>query len=831
MVVNIVDRVLRNAENHEEFSMNTTNMDGQSQDAVHSSAQETKILFLDEITSQPVGGKAKGLAELKRLGLQVPEAFVITGIEPGDPLPKSLKAAYERLGAGRVAVRSSALGEDGPHSSFAGQYETILNVDGMDALRAAIAACLQSLKNQRAGAYRDHQHEDVTSAMSVVVQQMIQPKSAGVLFTADPVSARRDRWIIDAVVGLGEALVSGEVTPDHIELDLAGKIRKHEIVGEEPILSADDVGELFRHARDAEAKLGQPLDMEWAFDEEGALHWLQARPITTLPADLNELDTPIGPRDVLTTGNISEMMPGAVCPLTVDVTFGSIDYGLQKMQIEVGARKSISEQPISFAQFYGHLFLNLTGNAAAAPYVLGMSAEEVGINICGHVVPELKAPPMRNIFRRLYGGFLFFRYQLRSDPIIEDFDPRLKAFTIEPMGKPKDMIRQIDELLPWTFEAEEVHLRSSTTSAVAGGILQGIITRGNQPNTEQMSEISRLLAGAKGVESALMVEELDAVVDAIHAYPEADREFGDASPEKALAWLASKAGDITEQFRSFLERHGHRSYRETCLREKDWAEDPIPLIKSMQATLRGRSVNGPRASKPVNAIDLQKVGFFVRWLLPKVHNAIRRRERTKSMIAKVTSIFGRAYRHLGRLLEAESLLPDSDLVFFFTHKELLRFVEDPDPSLTEQALQRRRALDYQNRLRMPALCVGKPEPVEPEPVSMSENTLIGRPVSSGRVTAPCRVAHTPEEAASLQPGEILIAPITDVGWTPYFSLISGLATDVGSSVSHGAVVAREYGLPAVVNLKVGTQRFQTGDIVCLDGDRGELSWVGPPETV
>jgi phosphoenolpyruvate synthase/pyruvate phosphate dikinase len=177
---------------------------------------------------------------------------------------------------------------------------------------------------------------------------------------------------------------------------------------------------------------------------------------------------------------------------------------------------------------------------------------------------------------------------------------------------------------------------------------------------------------------------------------------------------------------------------------------------------------------------------------------------------------------------ADGHLADEDLVFFFRHKELLAFVADPSPKFAQKALQRRRALHYQNRLSMPLISVGKPEPIEPEPVSMDENTLVGRPVSSGRVTAPCRVAHTPEEAASLQPGEILIAPITDIGWTPYFSLIAGLATDVGSSVSHGAVIAREYGLPAVVNLRVGTKRFQTGDIVCLDGDLGELSWVEPP---
>ncbi len=791
--------------------------------------RDVQILFLEEITDQLVGGKATGLAELLRLGFEVPAAFVLTGVQPGDPLPAGLEESYQRLGGGRVAVRSSAMGEDGEESSFAGQYETVLNVEGIASVRDAIVRCLQSLQNQRAVAYRDHQHEETALEMSVVVQRMIRPRCAGVCFTADPVSGRRDRLVIDAVAGLGEDLVSGAVTSDHFELDLTGAVRKQEVVGSAPVLAADEVDELTRQARNAEAKFGQPLDLEWALDEAGDLYWLQARPITTLPSDLNELDTLMDPADVITTGNISEMMPGAVCPLTVDITFESIDYAFQQMQVEMGGRKEHSDHPVGFAQFYGHLFINLTGNLVAAPYVLGMSAEEVGINYCGHIVPGLKSLPPKNILRRLYGALLFLRYQWRADDLIEEFDQRLKNFRIETLSKPQAMMREIDAALPWSHEVEDVHVRSSTTSAFVGGVLQGVITKGKQPSTEQMGEISRLLAGAQGVESALMVEELDAVVDAIYAHPDAGDEFQNVSPEKALSWLASRgSGEACASFRNFLARHGHRAYRETCVREQDWSENPVPLIKSMQATLQARVVG--RASKPEGSepVDPRKYGSFVRWLLPKAHNGIRRRERTKSMVALVTSILGRAYRHLGRLLVADGHLADEDLVFFFRHKELLAFVADPSPEFAQKAEQRRRALQYQNRLSMPLISVGKPEPIEPEPVSMDENTLVGRPVSSGRVTAPCRVAHTPEEAASLQPGEILIAPITDIGWTPYFSLIAGLATDVGSSVSHGAVIAREYGLPAVVNLRVGTKRFQTGDIVCLDGDLGELSWVGPP---
>jgi len=170
----------------------------------------------------------------------------------------------------------------------------------------------------------------------------------------------------------------------------------------------------------------------------------------------------------------------------------------------------------------------------------------------------------------------------------------------------------------------------------------------------------------------------------------------------------------------------------------------------------------------------------------------------------------------------EGLLPDPDAVFFLTHQEL-GLLLGGHRELAELAVSRRRVIDFQMPLHFPQIFRQRPEPIGLESSETEHGTLVGKPVSRGVVTGRARVAETLEEAASLQAGEILIAPITDVGWTPYFSLIAGLATDVGSAVSHGAVVAREYGLPAVVNLGIATSRFQTGDLVTLDGDHGTLA--------
>jgi pyruvate,water dikinase len=170
----------------------------------------------------------------------------------------------------------------------------------------------------------------------------------------------------------------------------------------------------------------------------------------------------------------------------------------------------------------------------------------------------------------------------------------------------------------------------------------------------------------------------------------------------------------------------------------------------------------------------------------------------------------------------EGRLADEDAVFFLTHQELGELLRGRR-ELAQIAVSRRQVIDYQMPLHFPEVFSNRPEPLRLQPIEGKDGALAGKPVSRGAVTGRARVVETLEEAAQLQAGEILIAPITDVGWTPYFSLIAGLATDVGSAVSHGAVVAREYGLPAVVNLRVATSRFQTGDLVTLDGDRGTLT--------
>src|SRR5690606_6924152 len=200
-------------------------------------------------------------------------------------------------------------------------------VEGMEALCKAIDQCLASVKNARASAYRDQKTGLSSVPMSIVVQEMVSARCAGVLFTADPVSNRRDHMVIDAVLGNGEKLVSGEVTPDHYVYDRSKKkLVAKELSGEKSILNPDNFKQLVKDAEKAEQIAGEPLDMEWAIDRDGDVCWLQARPITTLASDLNELDSPlIAPDHIFTKCNVAGALPGALCPLTHSITARALD--------------------------------------------------------------------------------------------------------------------------------------------------------------------------------------------------------------------------------------------------------------------------------------------------------------------------------------------------------------------------------------------------------------------------------------------------------------------------------------------------------------------------
>jgi len=778
-----------------------------------------RCIPLEAVIDEAVGGKAEGLVRLLRYGFEVPPAFVIRGASE-TTLPPDLAEQYRRIGAGKVAVRSSATGEDSEEASFAGQYETVLDVEGLDALVAAIRDCVRSLTNARARAYRNEKLSQSYVQMNIVVQQMVAARSAGVVFTANPMNARRDQVVIDAVKGLGEALVSGRATPDHWVLRRDGTMIDSDVREEAPVLTDSECTMLLEGSLRAEACFGAPVDMEWAFDQEGRLRWLQARPITQLPADPNELDTTPDPSHVYTWANIGEMMPGAVTPLTYSVTGRGIDIGMQHAYRRSGVNVPPGDGIRYVGMYFGHLFINLTTLSEIAVDVAGSTKKQMCMALCGRDIEEIPEPEPASKLKRVFNGTRYFYQLLGAATHRRQMDALVGRLSLPKTGSAQSLYQVIDQNLPQMWKAYELHLLSSSSSGALSPILLEILAKGEEPTQEHHAEVAEMLAGAKNVESADIAEGADRIVDLLLDNPEAESAFASVDPRSALQWLRSPAsGEAGLELERYLRRHGHRAVRELELRQKGWSADPVPLVTSLQSGFRAKRVHGAQRRPTATAPPANHP--ILRRLLPIAHAAIRCREHTKSGLVAVTTEFKRAYRALGAAMVAEGLLPDEDAIFFLTHAELGERLRGR-AELADLAVSRRQVIDYQMPLHFPQVFRDRPEPLRLRAVEGEDGALVGRPVSRGAVTGRARVVATLDEAAALEAGEILIAPITDVGWTPYFSLIAGLATDVGSAVSHGAVVAREYGLPAVVNLRVATSRFRTGDLVTLDGNRGTL---------
>ncbi|MBP7736457.1 MAG: hypothetical protein KA369_10835 [Spirochaetes bacterium] len=790
---------------------------------------------LRDAGTEPAGGKARGLARLAGLGLPIPDGFVLIDAAPGH-FPEGLEKALEELGDGAVAVRSSAMDEDSASASFAGQYHTILGVQGKKAAREAILSCLASAAQESVTAYRDHQANGGASQMAVVVQKMVDARASGVIFTADPVTGRRDILILDAVAGLGENLVGGTSHPDRYRLSKSGAVIQNRPAGPTEVLSQTEIDSIRSSALEAERGFGFPLDMEWAIDRSGALYWLQARPVTRLPADPGSWDILQSPNDHYTRGNLGECTPGAVTPLSASTIWRAFDLGMQVMQVRCGAMKAMSPHFEIMGFRLGQVLINLTRIARTATSVLGADPDRIAIAITGRPVPGLDPGIKKHFLFRLYHTLKYTAYGLSGKARHRSLEERVKKFFIEKHDDPLAQWSAIDARLDDLWDTFDDHLVTSFIPATVEPIVMEVLKRQGMTLAEATARLSAMLVDESDhdVESADIAQGIDRVTSALMGHSDLRSRFVDCETEKALQWLAgADSAEGGRLFQDYLARHGHRAYRELELRQPEWRADPLPLVRSLQAACRARLRKTADRQREGYTDNNQPPSYLLRRLVRIIQSGVRRRERTKSLLISIVAGFKDAYRHLGERLAVNGRLPDGDAVFFLFHDELGKFCRN-EGSYANLAVERRAAWPAQMQVELPEACHGFPEPLSPEDKSEApadgNGALQGTPVCRGRVRGRARVAHTPDEAASIQAGEILIASALDVAWTPYFPIIAGLATEVGSIVSHGAVVAREYGIPAVAGLPNATRIFKTGDYVVLDGDRGTLEPDADPES-
>jgi pyruvate,water dikinase len=802
---------------------------------------------------QLVGGKGLSLGLLAAAGLPVPEGFCITTAafrkangSVNAALEESLVASYRSLGGGLVAVRSSATAEDGAVTSFAGQQETILGVDGEAALKEAVERCWASLHTERAKAYRQKQGvDDGGLAMAVVVQRLIHAEVAGVLFTHDPHDPTGERMLVEASWGLGEAVVSGRVTPDSFQIDRAsGAVRERRLgvknlritaAGEEQVateqqsqfcLDEAQLAKLAELGRKVENYYGEPRDVEWAY-ADGRFWLLQARPITTVGAaerervrreEIEKLRKIADPKGtVWSRCNLIEVLPEPT-PMTWAVIHallsGSGGSGLMYRDFGFTPDPALEKLTV-YDLIGGRPYCNLSREPR-----LQSAKPLFGYNFALYKQQPLLALDPKPDTSRMLGSFFgkivrmpgivwhlirtTRRIQKGSRTFAEEFrNSIVPAFLAEVEKAESDDLSRLDP--PALRERFEFWVRRTLVEFARHSLKPTLFAQFALQVLEQ--QLKKPLGQERTCEALT------------------DLSAGAApDPETDLPRAIREAATGVMSHAEFMRRFGHRGSNEMELAQPRWNEDSAALDRLLDAThpVRETPTAGPTplekwerlsAEAKLNSIVAKAMAGHVE----RLHVHLGLREMAKHHLM-------RGYAQIRRtLVELDRRFNLNGGIFFLTPEELPALIAGNDFA---------RTIDQRRKYRSTALSLEIPPVLfsddletigRPQPAPSGAAQLHGIALSAGVAEGPALVLTEPSAAPASSDAYILVCPSTDPAWVPLFVGAKGLVMESGGSLSHGAIVAREFGLPAVGGLPGVLRQIKTGQRLRIDGGRGVVT--------
>ena len=801
-------------------------------------------------------------------------------------IPESVAAsiihAYRLLGENApipVAVRSSATAEDLSFASFAGQQDTYLNVIGTEALLDAVQRCWASLWTDRAVSYRASLGLDQRRVrLAVVVQRMVEAEVAGVLFTANPVTGKRRQAVIDANPGLGEAVVSGVTNPDHFVVNtVSGEIVERRLgdkrvvirgsaeggtirteagtKSDEACLSDAQIRALAQLGARVEAHYGAPQDIEWAIDAAGKLWLTQSRPITTLyPLPANAPDN----NDELRVYFSLNVFQGVFQPLTpmgiaAFRLFGSAIAGLFDLAprepligpgilVEAGSRLFLDVTAALRTKIGRRLLIAAAGFAEARSSVLFQQ-------LTTDVRLSLKPTPRWRMIRA-FGSFAvktraplhIVQALLKPSSAVGRMQRAragLEALRVaEPESSgasPAERLQILEQFIPSRIEPlfrtlPPILVSGLGSLGLASRLLKGIAS------AEELQIALRALPHNPTTEMDL---ELWALSRRVAADAQAARHISDTPPEQlAQEYRAGSLPPALQQgLADFLYHYGHRGVAEIDVGLPRWRENPTHILGVLANYLQLQDAalapdaqfrRGEQEATAMVAALTQRAmrksrlrGLLVAFFLKRVRALVGLREMPKFCLILLLAYIREVLQSIGKeLCEAERLENGED-IFFLTLQEAHMALAGED---MRDLVRERRAIyerELQRRHVPRVLLSDGTEPTPATDSAGSQRMLRGTPASPGCITGRARVILNPT-GAYLEPGEILVAPSTDPGWTPLFLTAGGLVMEMGGAISHGAVVAREYGIPAVVGVPGATERITTGQRITVDGAAGTV---------
>jgi phosphohistidine swiveling domain-containing protein len=781
-------------------------------------------------------------------------------------IAEAVEAARADLGADAVAVRSSATAEDLAGASFAGQQDTYLDIRGAAAVRAAVVDCWASLWTARAMAYRRRQGiaPDAVS-LAVVVQAMVEAESSGVMFTANPANGRRDQVAVSAAWGLGESVVGGTVSPDDLVLDKATGAVLSRLVADKTEMTVstgagaatrpvpverrraavlDDAAaaELARLGARIEEHYGTPQDIEWA-RAGGRTYVVQSRPITALPEPVADPPTawPVPDRGgFYFRASIVEQMPDPLTPLFADLIEPSVTGSITELLRTSFGRDLLDDGDIGFPTINGYAYYFYR---SAALWRLTYRSPTAVLALAGR----------SRSGERLRGGISGWRE--RSHPEYVRVVAEWSAKDLAALS-PTELLDGVGTLLDagtvYYTAVQSIIPLAATGELAFRGFYDRLVRRPGDPagHTFLLGFDSAPILAEKSLFDLATAAGQDARLAAALAGTRSDEvveALRDGLPLVGVddgVWQRWRA-----LFQRHLDRYGHTVYN-LDFADPVPADEPAPLLDTVRFYLSGQG-GDPHERQRRTAEQRDRQAGEIRARLDPVRRAafdgLLRfaqstgpvREDALADVGLAWPLIRRMLAELGGRLVAAGVLTAPSEVYWLHRDELVAAIGGHPPGSVPALVAERRML-WRGRRRATAPQM-LPEigwvnrllrdvmPARDQ--NQTGATISGVAASTGQVTAAARVLEGPADFGSMRPGEVLVARVTTPAWTSLFAMAAGVVTDVGGPLSHSSIVAREYGIPAVLGTGSATARIRTGQRVRVDGDAGTVTLLEDGEEV
>jgi phosphohistidine swiveling domain-containing protein len=772
-----------------------------------------------------------------------------------EELRQQIVDAYLALGGETpVAVRSSATAEDLEEASFAGQQDTYLNVHGTDHLLDAVRDCWASLWTERAMAYRARQGIDpATVSLAVVVQQMVEADAAGVMFTANPTNGRRGEAVISAAWGLGEAVVSGAVNTDNVVVRMPGGpllsrdtadkavMTSYAATGTEelpvpaerraePVLDDRAAIELAGIGATVEAHYGAPQDIEWARTDD-AFFVLQARPITALPEPEGPVPTDWTvpqPSAMYARASIVEQLPDPLSPLFADLIDPSVTRSLMTLFTELLGPTAIREGDVGLPTVNGYAYYCYDWAGMGRMMLLSPKA----FKILTRKDEYSSVPRWRNYSHPRYRAVVD-KWQARS--IAELSSSELLDGVIELLDGTTEYYTSVQTIIPLAATSEIVFARYYNSVVRRAGdppATTFILGFDSEPIRAEKSLYD--LAGWARERSDL------AALLTARSSGELVGLFRRGEPPEGIDTAVWE--EWRTRFQAHLDRYGHAVYNLDFVNAVP-ADEPTPLLDTVRFYLRGEGQNpyerqariaGQREEATAAVLarldSVRRRGFtrLLRW----AQDVGPVREDALADVGLASPLMRRMLLELGGRMVATGTIEKPEDVFWLRHQEFRDWIAGPQPvpGLAAEVERRKEIWRGQRRATPPQLLPKNArwrrlfDSMMPAASEDQTGAVIkGMGASGGQVTAAARVLGGPSEFGQMQPDEVLVASITTPAWTSLFAMASGVVTDIGGPLSHSSIVAREYGIPAVLGTAVATRRIHSGERIRVDGDAGTVT--------